>query len=1315
MQKQLTKKERKRNMRLDMKMRKKIISLGLAFGLAATSVPLWQMPITAQAAEEVVIERTERAAVTLASVREEARAVYAASKKALDIDLSKETFNGTGVDYSGNADYISVLNNLRTGSDDQTVIIRFKTTQTGSALLFGAGTGDKTDGTDMVIGLLNGNVRIAPRSDVSGLIGTFSSATLNDGNYHTMALSFLPSKAKTENNLRIVIDGGTDIYGTNQYASTWYQRFVPGFNQRSDVAYSALKIGASGFKISDKEAMAALEGSVDFVTVINKAYTVQELQQITASDRAEYDSFGVMTASGSRNTWLFTGGTEGVADFKTSGTTRNFVGLFEDNLRAGGSYVERSRFVFNTAKRNADVATVLEKYDTMIAPYGTKAVGIIVGAADYTKGTDGIPAFKTALKALVDRIYEDDKIPFIITPYPSTSAGAAGQIAAYVEAINEVSAKRTRVVNISGLASDLVQADGSLSPAGHQTVANQVKSTLGIGGATNFNFQLQGGSYVVGKKADAAAAVEVTAGTDSVQVQVEPSSISGSSAKLSYVLTDTKGQKISGSVAAGQTAFSISGLKQGEAYVLDVCDESRGEVKEAYQPVSITVLDGEKGVSQEHRDGNVSVNEKIQKLLTSEKPVTYLFMGDSITHGIVTQGYDNVPQMFAKYLDEIGRTDDVVLNTGVSNATIATTLAQIDTRLEQHNPDVVMIMLGTNDTSVRGENTVAANGNASTNGITVEQFKDRYKELVRKIHENNAESSVVLRVPCEMIGDSAHSGYEAKFEAIYDVASEMREEIPGLNIVVVNHRQEWLDYRNNVRNDNISRTGAYGWLVDNVHPNGRGNMSMFQQIIRELGMYVPTSELANYEYALADWTGTSGIAAEVTRREARASFDMSALSGYTNGLKNVTLTLTADGVSVSRTAEYAENGTVSVDGLDAGKTYTATVTGKDAVDSKEITFNTTLTQDSNLSATEAEKKELADSIAEAKTFDTSAYPEEVRKAYEAEIQRIENSFKNAATITEIEEALTQIRAAKAGLVKAAEAAEAERKAAKENLDAALVKTEAVYQAGQKDYTQASWDAYVKAYQAAKAADDTTDAKTLKQLLEALNTAEKNLQTNQTAEDAERKAAKENLDVALAKTEVVYQAGQKDYTQASWDAYVKAYQAAKAANDTTDAKTLNQLLINLNTAEKNLKKATDTVIPVGSGRYQVTDEKQKTAKLVGVKNKKAVKLSVPATVKISGETYKVTEIGDKVMKGNSKLKKVILGSNVSKIGKQAFMGCKNLKSVQLKGKALNTIKTGAFKKTSAKMTVSAKKLNKKQKAALLKKLRKAGAGKKVKVK
>ena len=77
--------------------------------------------------------------------------------------------------------------------------------------------------------------------------------------------------------------------------------------------------------------------------------------------------------------------------------------------------------------------------------------------------------------------------------------------------------------------------------------------------------------------------------------------------------------------------------------------------------------------------------------------------------------------------------------------------------------------------------------------------------------------------------------------------------------------------------------------------------------------------------------------------------------------------------------------------------------------------------------------------------------------------------------------------------------------------------------------------------------------------------------------------------------------------------------------------------------------------------------------------------------------------------------MILGKNVTTIGKQAFMNCKNLKTVQLKGKALKTIKKGAFQNTSAKITVSAKKMSKKQKAELLKKLKKAGMSKKAKVK
>ena len=47
--------------------------------------------------------------------------------------------------------------------------------------------------------------------------------------------------------------------------------------------------------------------------------------------------------------------------------------------------------------------------------------------------------------------------------------------------------------------------------------------------------------------------------------------------------------------------------------------------------------------------------------------------------------------------------------------------------------------------------------------------------------------------------------------------------------------------------------------------------------------------------------------------------------------------------------------------------------------------------------------------------------------------------------------------------------------------------------------------------------------------------------------------------------------------------------------------------------------------------------------------------------------------------------------------------------------MKNIRPRAFKKTSAKLKVSAKKMNKKQKAKLLKALKKSGSSKKVKVK
>lgn len=87
-------------------------------------------------------------------------------------------------------------------------------------------------------------------------------------------------------------------------------------------------------------------------------------------------------------------------------------------------------------------------------------------------------------------------------------------------------------------------------------------------------------------------------------------------------------------------------------------------------------------------------------------------MGDSITHGSAwTGGYDTLAQLFEKFVkDDLDRPQDLVINAGSSGATTASTLSDLNRRLVKYNPDVVVLMLGTNDAAGKvSENTYKAN------------------------------------------------------------------------------------------------------------------------------------------------------------------------------------------------------------------------------------------------------------------------------------------------------------------------------------------------------------------------------------------------------------------------------------------------------------------------------------------------------------------------------------------------------------------------------------------------------------------------------
>lgn len=109
-----------------------------------------------------------------------------------------------------------------------------------------------------------------------------------------------------------------------------------------------------------------------------------------------------------------------------------------------------------------------------------------------------------------------------------------------------------------------------------------------------------------------------------------------------------------------------------------------------------------------------------------------------------------------------------------------------------------------------------------------------------------------------------------------------------------------------------------------------------------------------------------------------------------------------------------------------------------------------------------------------------------------------------------------------------------------------------------------------------------------------------------------------------------------------------------------------------------------------------------------------KISIPQKIMINGVSYQVTSIAAKAFKTNKKIRSIVIPSTVRKIGKQAFLNCKNLKKITLKTPYLSkkTIGAKAFKGIHGKATI---KVPKKRKKAYQKFLKSKGIGKKVKIK
>ena len=213
---------------------------------------------------------------------------------------------------------------------------------------------------------------------------------------------------------------------------------------------------------------------------------------------------------------------------------------------------------------------------------------------------------------------------------------------------------------------------------------------------------------------------------------------------------------------------------------------------------------------------NAKELEIIKAHLKGDKPVTWVFTGDSITQGAKhTRGWRCYQELFSEFVRwELGRKSDVVINTGISGDTAEGILNDFNWRVSRFKPDVVSLMIGTND---------CAEG---------KKGRQKYKETLGKLIDQIRDAGAVplLHTPsmiCIEGSDGIRKDFSNYVQIIGQIASEKET-------VLVDHCSCWNQQREN-------RELLMNWLSDSIHPSEYGHRAIANKIFMDLDIYNPDS------------------------------------------------------------------------------------------------------------------------------------------------------------------------------------------------------------------------------------------------------------------------------------------------------------------------------------------------------------------------------------------------------------------------------------------------------------------------------------------
>ena len=601
------------------------------------------------------------------------------------------------------------------------------------------------------------------------------------------------------------------------------------------------------------------------------------------------------------NTWMFDGGVVTQGSVKDLNGARSYVYQFEEYIRwtqasIRDEWVTRHRFVFNVGKAGQTLADSLAKFDDRASKLDPRAAAYLIGKEDCQAGAAGIDAFKANLTEYIKKalnLRSNTGFAVIQTPYPSVANGELYAAAAreVVKSLDSSVIGHVQLVDhfaSTNWDSAYVNANGNLTDRGHFELGKQFSEAT-FGSSVKYpadsvpaNFpQL---SYVNAPSRYSKDAATVTAGANSLSV-VLPSGISAVTYELktdSYTLTGT----------ATESNFTIADLPANTSYTLTMTTTD-GQTR---LPVMVgTVTSGTAATVH-----TFTVNSDLANRMASGKPMTWMFMGDSITHGAYhTCGYDSISQLFEKFLrDDLGRTDDLVLNTAVSSAATADTVRYLNERLNKYQPDVVFLMLGANCT---GE------GNA---------YKSNLDQIVTAAQNKGA--TVILRTPVCKESDATKGGisFSQQAEMMRQVATEK-------GCLLIDQNPVW---GNELKKHPYLASKLFN---NDLHPNALGHIWMFRMLLEGTGLAKDDSFMYNLAYDLGTTQTDNATKPFVKVENNTATLDTAALATSTSlNFSEVTLTATEEATGLSYSVTVKGGTPAVLNNLPAGKTFTFKITAQ---------------------------------------------------------------------------------------------------------------------------------------------------------------------------------------------------------------------------------------------------------------------------------------------------------------------------------------------------------------------------------------------------